>query len=56
MKGTADTNAAALDKCLEALQAFLEKANESHAARYWSHTLNTALELVDISPTVKHEP
>lgn len=34
MKGTADTNAAALDKCLEALQTFLEKANESHAARH----------------------
>lgn len=34
VKGVADTNAAALDKALEALHAFLSKANESHAARY----------------------
>lgn len=34
VKGTSDTNAAALDKCLEALLTFLQKANESHAARY----------------------
>ncbi|KAL0039701.1 hypothetical protein WJX77_005628 [Trebouxia sp. C0004] len=33
VKGVADTNAAALDKCLEALQVYLQKANESHAAR-----------------------
>ncbi|KAL3133794.1 hypothetical protein ABBQ32_008271 [Trebouxia sp. C0010 RCD-2024] len=33
VKGTTDTNAAALDKCLEALQIFLEKANEGHATR-----------------------
>lgn len=33
VKGLADTNAAALDKCLEALQVYLQKANESHAAR-----------------------
>ena len=33
MKGVADTNAAALDKCLEALQVYLQTANESHASR-----------------------
>ncbi|KAL0028272.1 hypothetical protein WJX79_006476 [Trebouxia sp. C0005] len=33
VKGVADTNAAALDKCLEALQVYLQKANESHATR-----------------------
>lgn len=34
VKGVADTNAAALDKALEALLVFLSKANESHAARW----------------------
>lgn len=33
VKGVADTNAAALDKALEALQLYLSKASESHAAR-----------------------
>ena len=34
VKGVADTNAAALDKALEALQVYLSKANEGHAARF----------------------
>lgn len=33
-KATTDGNAAALDKALEALQAFLEKAPEAMAARF----------------------
>ena len=37
VKGVADTNAAALDKCLEALQSYLQKGNESHAARFDCH-------------------
>lgn len=47
MKGTADTNAAALDKCLEALQIFLEKGNESHAARHVLHAMTIVLQLAD---------
>ena len=48
VKGTADTNAAALDKCLEALQTFLEKANESHATRHVLHATAILLQLSDL--------
>ena len=35
-KGVGDANAAAADKALDALHAYLEKVNESQAAKYAS--------------------